>query len=364
MKRVLTVALAGLAATVAACGSGTKPPGPGPPELTPQQVIARATPAVVQITGRQGDYQVAGTGFIVDPQKGLVVTNHHVIAAAEALRVQVNGQKVPARILGSSECDDVAVLELVRRPEGLRGLAFGETNAVQPGDLAIAMGYPVNLKNSSRPTVTSTQGTISNAKLTDVTPARSIPRLQTVLQSSATVNPGNSGGPLLNARGQVIGMNTLSSTIRDGRIIQGQAYSIASDQLRALLPRLTSGQGINLGWSVVPVRDLEIANLLTESYPQMPRALARRLESLVHRTGGLYVVATESEGPVASADILPGDIVLRINGTRVNSATQYCDVVQSRAPGNKLSVAGYWLDSAKNMGGILTSFSHRVTLPR
>jgi serine protease Do len=175
--------------------------------------------------------QAAGTGFIID-KAGLILTNNHVVEGASRIKVSLYGedsdQEYDAKIVGRDPLTDSALIELTEKPDHtLPTIEFGDSSQMQPGDWVMAIGNPFNLAH------TVSVGVIS-AKERPFQVAES--RFAQVLQTDAAINPGNSGGPLLNLRGEVVGVNT--AIIADGRQSGniGIGFAIPINTVRELLP--------------------------------------------------------------------------------------------------------------------------------
>jgi S1-C subfamily serine protease len=205
-----------------------------------QSILAQVEPAVVvvktQVTsvGRFGQTQsgsAAGTGMIISSD-GLVLTNAHVVAGATSIAVTLAGRSQPlvASVIGSNSTADVALIR-IHNVSGLPVVGFGSSAAMRVGDDVLAIGDALDL--SGAPTVT--EGIVS-ALDRSLAADSSGGALSGLIQTDAAINPGNSGGPLVNAAGQVIGMNTAVSSSG-----QNIGFAIAIDTIRALLPKLEKG---------------------------------------------------------------------------------------------------------------------------
>ncbi|MCC6626232.1 MAG: trypsin-like peptidase domain-containing protein [Chloroflexi bacterium] len=201
-------------------------------------VYRMVSPAVVQITNRgAGMFGGGGTGsgFVIDAS-GLILTNNHVIEGARSLSVALpDGRKFTAKVLGRSPENDIALLK-IDAPGGGTGdggggglptVALGDSAAIQPGDIAIAIGSPLGLDK------TVTSGIVSAVNRDMTTWQVS---LKGLIQTDAAINPGNSGGPLLNEKGEVIGINTLGAMG-----ISGIGFAVPINTAKQLLPQLKAG---------------------------------------------------------------------------------------------------------------------------
>ena len=247
----------------------------------------------------------AGTGFII-AKEGLILTNNHVVEGADKVEVSLYGEdediRYKARVVGRDPLTDSALIELSEKPDHvLPEVRFGDSGQVEPGDWVMAIGNPFNLSH------TVSVGVISALKRPfPVSTGRSLDMLQT----DAAINPGNSGGPLLNVRGEVIGMNTAiyADSRQSGNI--GIGFAVPINVVRNLLPQLRSGKITRgmIGVQVTPV----------------PRDALEEF-GLKERRGAL-VATVSADGPAAKAGVQPGDIITEVNGARVASRD---DLVQS-----------------------------------
>src|SRR5262249_39074549 len=178
----------------------------------------------------------AGTGFIID-KTGFILTNNHVIEGAETIRVsfedELRAETYAAKVIGRDALTDSALIQLTEMPSRpLTEVKLGDSDQMQPGDWVMAIGNPFRLGHSVRVGVISALGR----------PFGGLPqREQPMLQTDAAINPGNSGGPLLNVRGEVVGMNTAIYTdTRSANI--GIGFATPMNTIRDLLPQLRSGK--------------------------------------------------------------------------------------------------------------------------
>jgi serine protease DegQ len=163
----------------------------------------------------------AGSGFVVDAARGLVVTNHHVIANAQAIAVGIGSRQVEAQLVGTDPRTDLAVLRIP--PGGLRQLSLGDARRIHVGDYVMAIGNPFEVGQ------TVTSGIVSAIRTSSSDGRRYV-------QTDAAINPGNSGGPLINMRGEVIGVNSAIITPGDGNV--GIGLAVPSDVVRSVVERI------------------------------------------------------------------------------------------------------------------------------
>jgi serine protease Do len=265
---------------------------------------------------REQETQAAGTGFVIS-KDGYILTNNHVVEGATKVEVNFLGEEGDiyheARIVGRDPLTDSALIQLVEPKRDLVEVKFGDSSQMQPGDWVMAIGNPFGL------THTVSVGVISAT-------ARSFPiaeqRFADVLQTDAAINPGNSGGPLLNARGEVVGINTAiyTDSRQQGNI--GIGFAIPINSVRELIPQLRTGKvsrGV-IGVSVTPVPAEALAEF-----------------GLKERKGAL--VATVARGRAAArAGIEPGDVIVEFNGKTVKNRDELVATVVATKPGTTVPV--------------------------
>jgi len=261
---------------------------------------------------REQVVQAAGTGFIIS-KDGFILTNNHVVEGATRVMVSLygedDGQEYAARLIGRDPLTDSALIELTDKPgHTLPEAKFGDSTQVQPGDWVMAIGNPFGLAH------TVSVGVVSALE-------RPFPvstgRFQDVIQTDAAINPGNSGGPLLNARGEVIGINTAiySDARQSGNI--GIGFAIPINAVRDLLPQLRSGK-VTRGMIGVTVQ-------------AVPREALDEL-GLKERRGAL-VGSVSGGGPAAKAGMEPGDVILEVNGKPVQNRDELVQNIMALKPG-------------------------------
>jgi S1-C subfamily serine protease len=345
--RLLGGAGAALAAsvTIAACGGGG-----GDDALSQQEIIDKSKPSLVRLSGRSG----GGTGFVIDANRGLVLTNAHVVLGNEGLKARVGDQQgtdTPARVVGAAPCNDIAVVQLVNKPAELTALELGNSQDVKAGDHVTALGYPTSAQEQQTPgsqstqaqTVVANDGTVSSANIA-ASPGSDLPRFTQAIQTQVPINSGNSGGPLVNDEGQVVGINTFGSTVA-----QNQNYAISVNAIKGILPQLQAGRSIaNLGWNLEPVDQVNFPQVLSLDPDFRSPSLGARIKAFLDRppkTTGLYVYGSQTGSPAREARIVFGDLIQAIEGEPVNSIQDVCDIVQAKSPGEKVAVTGRYLNS-------------------
>jgi S1-C subfamily serine protease len=277
---------------------------PSPPEKQPAEVDEQGAmdaysrvivavaellgPAVVNLravadgSGRRGGG--SGSGFLFTPD-GFLVTNHHVVRGAGRLRVRLNdGREVSGRVVGADPWTDVAIVHA--DASGLPHAQLGESTGLRVGQLVVAIGSPFGFDS------TVTAGVISALGRT----LRSITGhlVDNVIQTDAALNPGNSGGPLLDSRGRVIGINT--AVIQSA---QGICFAIPINMAKRIIPQLMQHGRVVRGYLGLHGRDVPLARHIARSY------------SLKQETG-VEVVDLEPAGPASQAGMVEGDLIIAL----------------------------------------------------
>ena len=263
-----------------------------------------------------------GTGFIID-KSGLILTNNHVVEGATKIFVSLYGedddQEYAAKIVGRDQLTDSALLQLTDKPNHeLPAAKFGDSAQMQPGDWVMAIGNPFGLDH------TVSVGVISGSRAPGDDGALQVARSRTaeVIQTDAAINPGNSGGPLINLRGEVIGINTAIATTGMSQGNMGVGFAIPSNAIREILPQLRVGKVTRsrVGVQVGQVRRQAIDAL-----------------GLKEKTGAL-VSSVEDGGPAEKAGVEIGDVILAWNGQAVKNSDELVRMVVRTKPGATVPV--------------------------
>jgi len=294
-----------------------------------QGVLAKVEPGVVSIKtqafqrGIFGDAPAAGagTGMIITDD-GMVLTNAHVVRGATSIEVTLFGEKEPrfADLVGADPGADVAVIR-IRDAGSLPTVQLGSSAKLQVGDAVLAIGNALALPGG--PSVTA--GIVS-AK--DRSIGAEDEQLQGLIQTDAAINPGNSGGPLVNADGEVVGMNTAVIQSTGQAIAQNVGFAIAIDTIKPMLDRLKKGQG------VVGSRAFIGVNAQT-----MTAEIKERYGFAVDK--GAVVVEVTAGSAAENAGLQPGDIITKFGDEEIESADELVAAVRSRKPGDKVEVTFY-----------------------
>jgi Do/DeqQ family serine protease len=256
-----------------------------------------------------------GSGFIISAD-GRILTNAHVVAGADTVTVTLkDGRTLQGKVLGKDELTDVAVVKI--QAENLPTVALGNSDQLQPGEWAIAIGNPLGLDNTVTTGIISATGRSSNQI---GAPDKRVEFIQT----DAAINPGNSGGPLLNSRGEVIGMNT---AIIQGA--QGIGFAIPINTAQRI-----SGQLIATGKAQHPYLGIQMVGLT----PQLKQNINSDPNSglSVNEDKGVLVVRVMPNSPAAKAGIRAGDVIQTLNGESVTDASGVQKAVENSQIGGDL----------------------------
>ncbi len=304
MLRVCVCLLLGLLAALPfplASAPAAAAPAVDAPGVGWENVAARVVPATVNIlvvkiaSGAKGSDEgsattpgdrerFVGSGFIVDPS-GIIVTNKHVIAGALWISVRLeDGRELPAKVVAASRFVDLALLKIdAGRP--LPALQLGDGDAARPGEPVLAIGDPQGVGTSlSAGIVSGTQRDLMNTPFDDY------------VQTDAAINHGNSGGPLIDSRGRVIGVNTILLTNMPNEGSNGLGFAISSNIVTDALRHLLHPEQQPIGWIGLHLQGMT---------PNLSRALG------LPRPGGAIVTAVDAGSPASALGLRPGDVVLR-----------------------------------------------------
>lgn len=295
-------------------------------ETTVTQAVKAMGPAVVTVVGtvpgqqtffgRTSDSEVSGSGFFVSDQ-GYVVTNNHVVEGTKSLKLILSdGSERAATIVGTDKYNDIAVLKAEGPVPGVA--ALGDSDVLQPGETVIAIGSPLgDFKNTVTVGVVSATG-------------RSIDtgqgfQIEGLIQTDAAINQGNSGGPLVNLAGQVIGVNTL--IVRgsgSGAVAEGLGFAIPIDTAQAV-----AAQIIAKGYFAHPYVGI--------TYQPITPAIARAYN--LPAQWGVYVSRVASNSPASEAGLQRGDIIVSVGGTPLDETHQYLNTLYVYQPGDQIALS-------------------------
>ncbi|HEY1635794.1 MAG TPA: trypsin-like peptidase domain-containing protein [Acidimicrobiales bacterium] len=291
-----------------------------------QSILARVEPAVVNINTQGGGGRLggsgAGTGMVIN-SNGQVLTNAHVVSGATSLNVTFAGQSQthPATVTSADPSADVALVQ-IQGVSGLPTVTLGDSGAVQVGDNVLAVGNALDLGN--QPTVT--EGIISALNRTLNSGGESLSGL---LQTDAAISPGNSGGPLVNSAGQVVGMNTAVLTGSSQEPAQNIGFAIPINQAKTKISQLKPGQGVNNGSATAPngaFLGVGVADA-SGSTPGAPGGSGALVEQIVPGS------------PASQIGLQTGDVIVSLDNKPVASASDLSSAIRPHHPGDHVQVA-------------------------
>ena len=335
---------------------------PGP--LTIREIYRRAAPGVVQITSTtlsqgevdplfgfplpQQEQKAQGSGFVID-ESGYVVTNYHVVAGATDIDVSFsNKESMKGRVIGTDQATDVALLKVDADARALTPVELGNSENVQVGDSVVAIGNPFGLERSI------TAGIVSALQRTIESPAQS--PIDRVIQTDAPINRGNSGGPLLNAAGQVIGVNTQiatgSSSSEAGNV--GIGFAVPINTVRDVVDQLERRGRVDHAELGVGVQEL---NKETAELFNLPVTSGLLVTSVRDGTGaasaGLKAGATQVV-VAGESWLLGGDILVQAGGAKLATGADLRRVEAAAKPGQRMKVELFRGDQKKTVTVVLS----------
>ena len=303
-----------------------EPPAPPEPVLSYADAVNRAAPAVVSIdthvwtpggiapSGNREKgfvlYRIrrdSGSGVILS-EDGYILTNHHVIDQTTTIRVELwDGRMIPARIVGSDPATDIAVLKVDLN--GLPVAPISEDGAVRVGDVVLAIGNPLRLSH------TVTMGIVSATGRNDLMSQQ----FEDFIQTDAAINRGNSGGALVNARGELIGINSRNTSLE---IAQNIGFAIPIGLALDVMEQIIEYGSVRRGWLGAEFSDLRPSVTEDGSF----------------RRVGIFVGDVVRDGPAWVAGLRQGDIILELNGEAVDDASRFLLTISQLEPGSQVEL--------------------------
>jgi serine protease Do len=274
-----------------------------------------------------------GSGMIMD-QKGNILTNNHVVGGAKEIQVWLaDGTRYPATLVGTDPKTDLAVIRVTAK-DPLPHVIFGDSDAVEVGEWVVAIGHPRGLDQ------TVTQGIISAKHRGGITDPSSY---QDFLQTDAAINPGNSGGPLLNLRGEVVGVN--AAIVSESGGFEGIGFAIPSNMALHIATMLTTKGKVERGWLGVSIQDLT---------PELAKSFGLDTQK------GALVAEVAKGGPGERADIKRGDIILSYQGKEVRNAGSLRNDVANTPMGQEVKLT-VWREGKKQELGATIGNAESMT---
>ncbi len=316
--------------------------------VTIPQLVDKVINAVVSIDVKSNGSEDEGTGMILTTS-GEVITNNHVIelysegGKTGSITVTEYGQTkpLPATLIGYDQTKDMALLK-INGASNLPTVTFGNSGKAVVGDAVVAIGNALGL-SAGTPTVT--QGIVSalGRTVTAGGIGTQTETLQNMIQTDAAINAGNSGGPLIDTAGQVIGMNTaVAGSSSDGTNSQNIGFAIPVAQVAATLPELEKGGQTGNGGGYLGVDITTLTPALRQQYGFTP-------------TTGAVVLSVVAGSPAAKAGLVQGDVIVSINGTAINSSEDLQKIVQNSKAGQSVSITYYVGNSKRTTSATLGS---------
>ena len=250
----------------------------------------------------------AGAGVVYNAEKGLIVTNSHVVRSVNKIKVTFkDGREIIGEVLGADEDTDLAVVHVLSE-KPLAEVSFGNSSKVRVGQLVVAVGNPYGLND------TTTFGIISGLKRENV----NLSRYEDFIQTDASINPGNSGGPLLNIKGEVIGINTAIINYA-----QSIGFSIPSNMVKHVVAQLVEHGEVHRGWLGVGI------DPVTEE-------VAKKANG--QKGVGVIINSVFEGDPADRAGLKVGDIILKIGGSDIDSPNKMIRVIGAITPGQTINM--------------------------
>ena len=281
-------------------------------EDTPQ--LPERTPGPLENKPRK--FQSIGSGVILDPAHGYIITNDHVIRHANLITITLNdGRRLKAKVIGSDSETDIAVLKI--EAGQLKSLPIGNSDTIEVGDFVVAIGNPFGL-NSFGNSQSATFGIVSAMKRSDL----NIEGIENFIQTDAAINPGNSGGALVNVKGELIGINTAIISVFGGNL--GIGFAIPINMAKDVAQQIIKFGSVHRGLMGVFVQHLT---------PELAQAMG-----LPEHFQGALISQVNEGSPAEQAGLKPGDVITQINDTKINQATQVKTTISLLRVGSEVKI--------------------------
>jgi len=251
-----------------------------------------------------------GSGFIIDAQRGYIVTNHHVVDNAEDIKVRLaDKRELDGKLIGTDKKTDLAVIQI--KADRLKQLTLGDSDRLKVGEFVIAVGSPFGLRETVTSGIVSAKGR-SNLAIEDY---------EDFIQTDAAINVGNSGGPLVNIEGQVVGVNTAILSRSGGSV--GVGFAIPINMAKSIIDQLVRTGKVTRGWLGVMIQDVT---------PEMAEKFGLK------RAEGALVSQVVEGTPAAKAGLKSGDVIIEYDSHPVKNVTKLRTRVAATAPGSRVKV--------------------------
>jgi S1-C subfamily serine protease len=290
-----------------------------------RDAVKKVKPAVVYIEStmkvnegfRYGYGQASGSGVIIDAKKGYVLTAAHVVDEAKVVTVRLeDGRKFTAKNVWGDAESDVGLVQI--EAENLPEATLGDSDKLEVGDWVLAIGSPFGrvLENSVSAGIVSAKG-----RRTGVLGQMGV---EDFIQTDAVINKGNSGGPLVNIDGEVVGIN--SNIISSTGMNAGLGFAVPSKMAKAALEQLTKGGKVVRGYMGVSLAD----------FGEIDPAEAGKIPEAIKKRGGVYVGEVVAGGPADEAGVKAGDVIFSLDGKNITSASELIEYVRAKMPGDEV----------------------------
>lgn len=266
--------------------------------------------------GTKREAQAGGSGVIISSD-GYIVTNNHVINNATTLSVKLHdGRTFEAKVIGSDPATDVALIKI--EAEGLPTLPFGSSDDLRLGEWVLAIGYPMDLQS------TITAGIVS-AKARHLGAIDNKSGIESFIQTDAAVNPGNSGGALVNTRGELVGINTIIKTSTGSYV--GYSFAVPESIVRKVVMDLRESGVVQRAVLGISFRAID-QQFVDEAGEYTG----------IDKIGGIYVASVAEDGAASKAGIRKGDVITKVGGVEVNDSAIFLEQIGKRRPGDKVDI--------------------------
>lgn len=287
---------------------------------------------------RNRESQSLGSGVVIDAERGIILTNHHVVRAADAIRVTFDdGRRLEAELVGSDPETDIAVLRV--EADHLSAVPLADSDQLRVGDFVVAIGSPFGLAH------TVTSGIVSALGRTGL----GIEGYESFIQTDASINPGNSGGPLVNLRGELVGINTAILAPGGGNV--GIGFAIPTNMVKTVASQIIEHGSVRRGLFGAGVQDLT---------PEIASALD------IDLFRGAVIATVQPDSPAAEAGLKPGDIVTSVDGRPIASAGDLRSRIGLLRPGTEIELEILRNGKARRLRAVIedpyADFVHGETL--
>jgi serine protease Do len=296
---------------------GYLPPETGAPGAASNEDAAPSHRRPNQLPEKGRKFESIGSGVILDPKNGVIITNDHVLRNASLITITLqDGRRLKAKLIGGDSETDLAVLKIDAK--NLKSLPIGDSDKLQVGDFVVAIGNPFGL-NSFGNSQSATFGIVSALKRSDL----NIEGVENFIQTDAAINPGNSGGALVNAKGELIGINTAILSPYGGNV--GIGFAIPINMAKDVAQQIIKFGSIHRGLMGIFVQHLTPELAHSMGYPEDFQ--------------GALVAQVNPGSPAEFAGLKAGDIIIQINNTKITQATQVKTTVSLLRVGSNVKIS-------------------------